>query len=258
MTTKIALLPRLLPGLFGRAATVSSAGYRMPHQRLFFYGIGLSAAVHAAVLMGFNTPLHRDGGTMVRLDDSVPPRVDPFRVDLEKIVPPPPKAEAAKTAENTENADSGRTRATIAERFSEPSDHAIVINIDRYVPAVRPRTTGGDWVVPKDSGAGLRATGGPIPIEDLDEVPVVTTRVSPRYPAEAKRLGLGGTAVLRFVVDARGNVAEVEVVRADYAEFGKAATEALLKWKFKPGLKNRRKVDTLMEIPMSFALEKSA
>ena len=97
---------------------------------------------------------------------------------------------------------------------------------------------------------------GRVPLEDLDEKPVATNRISPRYPSEMRRNGIEGVAVLRFIVDSHGEVAEVEIVRADTTEFGKAAADAMLRWKFKPGMKNRRRVDTRMEMPMSFTLEK--
>ncbi len=93
---------------------------------------------------------------------------------------------------------------------------------------------------------------------DLDKVPAATSRAAPRYPFEMKRLLISGTVVLRFIVDSRGNVSDVEVIRADRDEFGKAAAEAMLRWKFSPGMKNGRRVNTRMEMPMTFSLEKGA
>jgi protein TonB len=62
--------------------------------------------------------------------------------------------------------------------------------------------------------------------------------------------------LLRFVVDEHGVVESVQTVRADNADFSPAAEEALRQWKFKPGMKNGRRVATRMEMPMNFSVDR--
>lgn len=253
MITKLALLARNLPALFRRLPAVTSVGYRMPHKRFFFAGISFSAALHAAVLFGIRAPVP-------------PPPVEPdspekilavlkFDVVPEELPPPPPeigaKTNEEKPAANGEN----------ASRFPEPSARPINDAFTSILvpPDLGKMPTAGPlrWEVPRNaSGAGVNAKTTKIfRKEDLDKVPVPTSRVSPRYPSELKREGIAGTVLLRFVVDTRGNVSSVEVVRADRPEFGRSASEAMLRWTFRAGMKDGSRVNTLMEMPMVFSVE---
>ncbi|MBE3098156.1 MAG: M56 family metallopeptidase [Planctomycetes bacterium] len=66
-----------------------------------------------------------------------------------------------------------------------------------------------------------RASGVPAKIHD----------VRPIYPAEARRLGVAGTVLLRITVDATGSVSEASVLKGDSALWG-AATDAVRQWRF--------------------------
>ncbi len=90
---------------------------------------------------------------------------------------------------------------------------------------------------------------------ELDRVPVPVTKVSPEYPFELKRSGLGGTVRAGFIVDSHGNVIALRVISSTNPGFERATLEALAKWKFRPGLKNGRKVDTRMEQPIEFSTQ---
>ena len=258
MITKIALLPRILPGVFRLAPAVTTAGYTMPHDRFFFYGISVSALLHVAVFYGFpptSTP--------------PPPRPRPANIGnlAELSFLPPDDPEPAKPAPETdepetnapEASEGGETRATIGETFHEFSERAITIDVGRIVPAVMPNPNSTNWTVPRTPPSGRRAAGGDfVDITKLDKKPVATNRAAPVYPFEAKRLGYSGTVVLRFIVDSRGDVSDVEVVGSDHGELNRAAVDAMLRWRFRPGMKNGRRVSTRMEMPMVFSLKSEA
>ena len=260
MTTKVALLPRILPGLFHLPTAATPAGYRMPHERYFVYAAAFSALLHVAVLYGFRTPPPPPphggpdaGGDVGRLWED-------RTIAVELPPPPPPVASATnKPDKPTDPAETetGASRATIPELLSPLIPGLVTIDGDLNPNGVAPIKGSLRWEVPKNPvAAGPRSPKGLVPLEDLDEKPVATNRIAPRYPAEMRRNGTEGVAVLRFVVDSHGEVTDVEIVRADAVEFGRAGAEAMLRWKFKPGMKNRRRVDTRMEMPMSFTMEK--
>jgi len=261
MITKVALLPRVLPGLFSLSPAATSAGYRMPHERYFIYAAAFSALLHVAVLYGFRTP------------PPPPPLVGPNPGDgvtkiwerpMEVELPPPPPevAPESKSSKATDpaEAEDNAPRATIPEPLSPSIPGLVPITGDLNPNGVAPIKGSLRWEVPKTPASSIPKgpKGGLVPLEDLDDKPVATNRIAPRYPSEMRSNGIAGTVLLRFIVDNRGDVTDVEVVSADHAEFGKAASEAMLRWKFKPGMKNGRRVNTRMEMPMSFTLEKGA
>jgi|GEM_PF-183376 len=258
MNTKVALLPRILPGLFHLPPASTASGYRMPHERYLVYAAAFSAVLHVAVLYGVRpgpiTHPVESMGPVVLGGDAWKPDIAELKLEEEKVET---KDVPEKPVEVTPA--SGEERATLAEVIRDPTADAIVVNIDRYVNPVLPNTTRLSWVVPSGPPPAARPIRAKIfDSKDLDEKPAATNRIPPRYPAEMRRNGIEGVAVLRFIVDSHGEVTDVEVVRADYMEFGKAAADAMIRWRFKPGMKNGRRVDTRMEMPMSFTLEKRA
>lgn len=59
--------------------------------------------------------------------------------------------------------------------------------------------------------------------------------VQPRYPAQARRQGIGGMVELGFVILADGSVAEVTVLGATPpGTFEREAVEAMQRWRFEP------------------------
>jgi periplasmic protein TonB len=261
MITKLSFLTWMFPGLFRRLPAATSAGYRMPHERYFFYGAAFSALLHVAVLYGFRPPLPPPPPAHVISGDDVAKVWDrPMEVELPPPPPEPAPASTASKAADPAADDSTTPRATIPEPLNPVIPGIVSITGDPNVAGVAPNTDNLRWEVPKTSASsGLNGKNGRlVPLEDLDDKPVATSRAAPRYPSEMRRNGIAGTVLLRFIVDNRGDVTDVEVVSTDHSEFGRAASEAMLRWKFKPGMKNGRRVNTRMEMPMTFSMEKEA
>ena len=57
---------------------------------------------------------------------------------------------------------------------------------------------------------------------------------------------------VEFVVTAEGRVVNVIAVDTTHHGFNDSAIKAVGKWKFKPGVKNGRKVNTRMAVPINF------
>jgi periplasmic protein TonB len=90
-------------------------------------------------------------------------------------------------------------------------------------------------------------------LKDLDTPPKAKSpRATPLYPFSLKKAGIQGEAIIRFVVDVSGSVRDVEVVSANHPAFGRAAADAVAKWRFQPGIKNGQPVNTRMQIPIGF------
>jgi len=92
-------------------------------------------------------------------------------------------------------------------------------------------------------------------IGDLDQIPVATARIPPDYPYEMKRSGVNGSVTARFIVDSNGAVVDVEVTHSSQREFEEPAIRALYKWRFRPGKKAGKAVNTKMEQTLSFVLK---
>ena len=89
---------------------------------------------------------------------------------------------------------------------------------------------------------------------NLDRVPGPVLQPAPLYPGSMRREGIGGTVRVEFVVDVDGRVANTQVVETTHTAFNDAAVSAVSKWKFRPGMKNGRKVNTRMCVPIVFTL----
>jgi protein TonB len=69
-----------------------------------------------------------------------------------------------------------------------------------------------------------------------------------------RQAGIEGEVTVDFIVTTEGNVAKAFAVRSSRHEFEAAAVAAVSKWKFAPGTKAGRPVNTHMQVPIAFAL----
>lgn len=91
-------------------------------------------------------------------------------------------------------------------------------------------------------------------ISKLDQIPVPTVQVRPQYPFEMRRAGISGQAVVDFIVDTTGVVRNAYAASSTQREFEAAAVQAVAKWRFRPGKKGGRAVNTHMQVPIVFTL----
>lgn len=95
--------------------------------------------------------------------------------------------------------------------------------------------------------------GPPMPPEIT--APVVRVQAGPIYPYELARSGTAGGALLKLTIDEDARVKNVELVRASHKGFGKAAIDAVRKWRFaQPAKKNGRPVTITMFQLMTFEM----
>lgn len=146
--------------------------------------------------------------------------------------------------------------------FAPPmqTDVPQIVQLDSFVQPVQPpppeglKPNVGVINIPQGRPGGL---GKGIEIFDpskLDQVPIARVRVQPQYPFEMRRAGITGEVLVEFIVDANGDVRNAFAVRSTQREFETSAVQAVSKWKFKPGRKGGRAVNTRMQQPISFSL----
>ncbi len=95
-------------------------------------------------------------------------------------------------------------------------------------------------------------------INNLDQKPVARVQQNPNYPYEMSRAGISGEVLVEFIVTSTGDVVDARVLRSSHREFEMPAKQAVEKWKFKPGRKSGRAVNTSrVQQLLEFSLENS-
>ena len=146
--------------------------------------------------------------------------------------------------------------------FAPPmqTDVPQIVQLDSFVQQVQPpppegvKPNVGVIAIPQGPRGGL---GKGIEIFDpskLDQQPQARAKVPPQYPFEMRRAGITGEVLVEFIVDSNGDVRNAFAVRSTQREFETAAVQAVSKWKFRPGKKGGRAVNTRMQQPISFSL----
>jgi TonB family protein len=87
---------------------------------------------------------------------------------------------------------------------------------------------------------------------------LLRTWAPPVYPPDALKERAGGMAVIRMVVDEKGNVASAHVLDASDPRFGESALAAAKKWVFSPALDEGRPVAMSMDAPVEFSPDEAA
>ncbi|MBL9214865.1 MAG: energy transducer TonB [Opitutaceae bacterium] len=92
-------------------------------------------------------------------------------------------------------------------------------------------------------------------VANLDQRPVARVQPQPTYPYEMSRAGINGEVVVEFIINSNGDVTQTQVVRSSHREFEVPAMQAVQKWKFKPGRKGGRAVNTRVSQLIEFNLD---
>ncbi|HVW19575.1 MAG TPA: energy transducer TonB [Opitutaceae bacterium] len=91
--------------------------------------------------------------------------------------------------------------------------------------------------------------------DDQVEPPVPVRTTAPDYPYELRRAGVSGVVTVSCLVDAHGDVQDMQVVKASNEAFVQPAMEALKKWKFKPAVRAGAHVPLRVSIPIRFTYD---
>jgi len=101
------------------------------------------------------------------------------------------------------------------------------------------------------SASGIAAPPRYLPVDELDERPLVRTQVHPVFPADASVAS--GRVVLQLLISEAGAVDEAVAVQADPPGFfEQAAMDAFASARFTPGRKDGHAVRSALKIELNF------
>jgi protein TonB len=92
-------------------------------------------------------------------------------------------------------------------------------------------------------------------LSDLDRHPTAVFQPAPVVTGVLKQENAAATVRVQFIVKADGRVVNVFVVDSTDHRFDDTAINGVSKWKFKPGTKGGRKVNTWMMVPIVFKVQ---
>ena len=95
----------------------------------------------------------------------------------------------------------------------------------------------------------------PVPVGGVIRPPTRIVSVAPVYPQVALAARVEGTVILQAVIDEKGSVRELRVLRG-HPLLDDAAMQAVAKWQFTPTLLNGTTVPVVMTVTVSFTLQK--
>lgn len=104
------------------------------------------------------------------------------------------------------------------------------------------------------AAAASSALGQTYELNALDQQPRPILRLPPSYPFEMRRAGIEGKVLVDFIVDKDGTVQNAYAAKSSRKEFEQSAVQSVLSWKFSPGRKGGRNVNTHMQVPIMFTL----
>lgn len=210
-------------------------------------GVIVSALIHGGVAVG--SELGKRHTKKVVVKEETP------TVELIKMPEIPP--------DEPDVVDTGEPTAEVSP-IAPPSlvDVPGVVQVDSFVQQIQPppppnmgKPTG-TITIPTGPirGGGGKGFGEIFDIKNLDQQPVARLQSKPAYPFEMRRAGINGEVTIQFIVDTNGDVRDPFVVKSSQREFEAAALQAVSKWKFRPGRKGGKAVNTRMIVPMVFSL----
>ena len=208
-------------------------------------GLFVAALMHVIFLYGFN----RKPARVAAVVDDTPVIQMAMPEILDDEEPPP--------SDLTEEMEppSGVAVPTLAEYLTAVPIDAFVQPISFTPPA------SGDLLGAKLSTIPIHMTRGTgkvsslgeiFKLSELDRQPTTVYQPAPPYPFELRRTGVEGSVNVEFIVDSRGDVVHARVLNSTHPGFEEAAVVGVLKWKFRPGMKAGRKVNSRMMVPIKF------
>jgi TonB family protein len=91
-------------------------------------------------------------------------------------------------------------------------------------------------------------------VSQLDRVPEPIVQPSPVFPPELQREVSYAEVVVDFIVDTHGDTRDIHAISSTHIGFEHPALAGVAKWRFRAGVKDGRKVNTHLRIPIRFTV----
>jgi protein TonB len=105
-------------------------------------------------------------------------------------------------------------------------------------------------------GAGGGDGTGTVGVSELDRAPQERSTPMPAYPASARRAGIEGFVETRLLLDEKGAVEEVQIVKWEgHSAFVEAVRSSLARWTFTPAIRSGRPIRIWKPYVVRFKLE---
>lgn len=245
--TPWAAASRIIPAVTSHVGDWHYFGLPRP-SRFPWLAIILSGGVHAAFLLGFNAPVQK-AKVAAPVETQVIEIVMP---DLKDEEEPPP----TELQDQPEETPAGVAVPTLMDVPSAVDlNTAFVQPLQVNVPVSADLNSARLSSIPVNISHGPRSATGLkdiFNISQLDRIPEPIAQPSPRFPFEMKNQVSQAEVVVEFIVDTDGYVRGANVVRSTHRGFEAASIDGVTKWKFRPGMKAGRKVNTRMMVPLRF------
>lgn len=92
-------------------------------------------------------------------------------------------------------------------------------------------------------------------IEAISQMPKVLKEVKPKYPEEARRLGIEGSVVLLLEIDEKGNVVSAKIIKRAGYGLDEEALKAAYQLRFSPAMAGSKPVASKIKYTFTFILE---
>ncbi|MBN3035524.1 MAG: energy transducer TonB [Bacteroidales bacterium] len=146
---------------------------------------------------------------------------------------------------------------------AEPAADSYTLNVTipqgSLVNALKFFPEGSSWAIEFKNQYGFVPATSLMPIKDkasdetpaFDEPPELKTRITPVVPEEVIGKNIYGTVTVRAFIDKNGDVTDTEIAKS-IPELDAAASEAIMKAKFKPARYKGKPVGIWMSINVNF------
>jgi protein TonB len=209
----------------------------------------VSAGFHVWALLGFNDrplpppPRIVDDGPLLQIE------MPDLHEDEEEPVESLDDAEAVETPAISVPMLADVPTIVPVNAFVQPLDFTPNLNVDP--DSMR------QSVIPVNiaRGSGGAAKLGKIfDISQLDRQPQAVFQPPPVFPVDMRNSFSEAVVVMEFIINAKGDVVFPRAVSSPNRRFEDAASAGLLKWRFKPGYKGGRPVNTRSQITITFRI----